>query len=109
MKNIKYTKTELKKLDKLAKEKGKIFNNANDAIEYINTLTEDKRPDNKNILRCIESLVLLYQDGSKTRQQVDKVFDQIYRFAHISNERCQNKHKDWVEEYFRIEKILLEY
>lgn len=57
----------------------------------------------KRVVRVIEGLVYLYEEGKKTLQKAEKTISTIYRFSHICS-KC--KHKDWENEFIETEKII---
>jgi len=50
-------------------------------------------------LEYIEKLCLVYENSNKRDiKNVNKIMGSIYRFSHIANDRCENKHLNWRKE-----------
>jgi hypothetical protein len=58
----------------------------------------------RKVLQTIEGLCLLWESGTKASP--DKLIGEIYRYAHIGLERCENPHVDWRKELHETHKEL---
>ena len=56
----------------------------------------------KEYMELIESITCCaWYEDDKTKA---KLFDDIYKIAHIANSRCKNPHKDWVKQVEQLKK-----
>lgn len=65
------------------------------------------RPSAKRICRVVEKLVLIWHNGAYNLETAEAILDRIYRFVHLQSE-CENSHRDWIEEFYKLEKKLEE-
>ena len=63
-----------------------------------------KKPEPERVLRVIDKLCYVFWDSPETLEDARKIISQIYQFAHLFSD-CENPHKDWREEFYRVEKL----
>jgi hypothetical protein len=68
----------------------------------MNKLTE------KQQLRLIEGLCLLFEDGDRTFLSAKGLLADIYEIAHL-NGTCKNEHLDWHKKGFELAKTFKDY
>lgn len=59
----------------------------------------------KRILKVIEKLTILWENGPQTEERANKIIGDIYKFSHILGS-CKNPHMDWRKELIQLEKEL---
>ena len=48
----------------------------------------------KKLLKLIEGLTILYENGHKKLKDAEGIIESIYKYSHLAG-TCKNKHRDW--------------